>query len=122
MAVCTSLRSWIMDARLAMKKNDLMRSIAARGVETPIREVDPVGALQFSMPCYWALRKEQPHLENIVMKKTRLLVLSALAVTTLGLSSCVVDEGYYDGGYAYVERPYVVQRPYYRDYSYGYGY
>lgn len=45
------------------------------------------------------------------MKKTRFLVLASLAAATLGLSSCVVDEGY-GGGYAYVERPY------YRDYNY----
>ena len=51
------------------------------------------------------------------MKTTRFLILSALATATLGLSSCVVDEGYpVQGRYAYVERPY------YRDYSYGYGY
>lgn len=47
------------------------------------------------------------------MKKTRFLILASLAAATLGLSSCVVDDGYVDGGYAYVERPY------YRDYYYG---
>jgi hypothetical protein len=46
------------------------------------------------------------------MKTTRFLILASLAVATLGLSSCVVDEGY-GGSYAYVERPY------YRDYNYG---
>lgn len=56
------------------------------------------------------------------MKITRILILSALATATLGLSSCVVDEGYpVGGGYAYVERSpsYYVERPYYRDYRYG---
>lgn len=46
------------------------------------------------------------------MKTIRFLILASLAAATLGLSSCVVDEGYVDGGYAYVERPY------YRDYYY----
>ncbi|RBP44436.1 hypothetical protein DES53_104256 [Roseimicrobium gellanilyticum] len=46
------------------------------------------------------------------MKKTRFFILASLAAATLGLSSCVVDDDY-DGGYAYVERPY------YRDYYYG---
>jgi hypothetical protein len=45
------------------------------------------------------------------MKTNRFLILASLAAATLGLSSCVVDEGY-AGSYAYVERPY------YRDYNY----
>lgn len=48
------------------------------------------------------------------MKTTRFLILASLAVATLGLSSCVVDD--YDGTYAYVERPY------YRDYNTSYYY
>lgn len=53
--------------------------------------------------------------------KFRYLALSALAVGTLGLSSCVVDDGYYNNGprYAYVEPYPVPVRPY--PYRYGYG-
>jgi hypothetical protein len=65
-------------------------------------------------------RKTHPW-RTIVMKTTRFLILSTLAAATLGLSSCVVDEGYpVEGRYAYVGRPsYYVERPYYRDYYYG---
>jgi hypothetical protein len=63
------------------------------------------------------------------MKTTRFLILASLAVATLGLSSCVVDDDYH-GTYAYVDRPhyrdhgtsyYYGARPrYYRTYSDGY--
>lgn len=48
------------------------------------------------------------------MKPTRILIFSALAATTLGLSSCVVDEP----GYAVAEvspAPVIMTPGYYRD-------
>jgi hypothetical protein len=97
------------DALMAMKKNWRAGSIASLPGETS-RRGNEQALVAF---CHaWALisqHKKSP--KQSAMKKTRFFILASLAAATLGLSSCVVDEGY-GGGYAYVERPY------YRDYNY----